>query len=148
MKKLFALFALAILTFVLAYARPEAASNTTATPTPPAAAPQDDAPRISLADAKKHFDAGTAVFFDARTEETYKEGHVKGAINVNFENWEKKLKTVPKDKTIITYCSCPNEHSAAAMVIEMQKKGVKNVYAMLGGTMAWKNAGYPMETGK
>ncbi|MGH9818532.1 MAG: rhodanese-like domain-containing protein [Pyrinomonadaceae bacterium] len=30
----------------------------------------------------------------------------------------------------------------------MIKKGIKNVYALLGGTQAWKTAGYPMETGK
>lgn len=109
---------------------------------------QDDAPRISLADAKQAYDDGTAVFFDARTVDAYKEGHVKGAINVGFDNWEKKLKSVPAGKSVIVYCSCPNEHSAAEMVSEMQKKGVKNTTALLGGTMAWKNAGYPMETGK
>jgi rhodanese-related sulfurtransferase len=27
----------------------------------------------------------------------------------------------------------------------MMKKGTKNAYALLGGTNAWKNAGYPME---
>ena len=26
----------------------------------------------------------------------------------------------------------------------LEKKGYKNVYALLGGTAAWKNAGYPM----
>jgi len=27
----------------------------------------------------------------------------------------------------------------------MSEKGIENVYALLGGTQAWKNAGYPME---
>jgi rhodanese-related sulfurtransferase len=30
----------------------------------------------------------------------------------------------------------------------MMKKGIKNAYALLGGTAAWKNAGYPMEAEK
>jgi len=30
----------------------------------------------------------------------------------------------------------------------MIKKGIKNVYALKGGTMAWKEANYPMESGK
>jgi rhodanese-related sulfurtransferase len=115
---------------------------------PSSNAPQDDAPRISLADAKKDFDEGTAIFFDVRTEENYKEEHAKGALNVTFDNMKEKTKNIPKDKKIITYCSCPNEHSAALMVVELKKKGYKNVFAMLGGTLAWKNAGYPMESGK
>ena len=147
--------------FVLACAKTDASSPapepvaTNATPDPnfsPApiyAAPapvQDDAPRISLADAKKDFDEGTAIILDVRAEDVYKQEHVKGSINVTFENLKEKAKTLPKDKKIITYCSCPAEHSAAVMVGELKKKGFKNSFAMLGGTLAWKNAGYPMES--
>ncbi|MEP7076944.1 MAG: rhodanese-like domain-containing protein [Acidobacteriota bacterium] len=109
---------------------------------------QDDAPRISLADAKKDYDDGAAVIVDVRAEDIYKQEHVKGSINMTFENMKEKAKSLPKDKKIITYCSCPAEHSAAAMVLELKKKGFKNVFAMLGGTLAWKNAGYPMESGQ
>jgi rhodanese-related sulfurtransferase len=28
----------------------------------------------------------------------------------------------------------------------LKEKGVGNAFALLGGTAAWKNAGYPMET--
>lgn len=28
----------------------------------------------------------------------------------------------------------------------LMDKGYENVYALVGGTNAWKNAGYPMET--
>jgi len=107
---------------------------------------QDDAPRISLADAKKDYDDGTAIIIDVRAEDVYKQEHVKGSLNVTFENLKEKAKSLPKDKKIITYCSCPAEHSAAAMVIELKKKGFKNTFALLGGTQAWKGAGYPMES--
>jgi rhodanese-related sulfurtransferase len=29
----------------------------------------------------------------------------------------------------------------------LKEKGVGNAFALLGGTAAWKNAGYPMQTG-
>jgi rhodanese-related sulfurtransferase len=32
------------------------------------------------------------------------------------------------------------------LVSELQKKGFENAYALLGGTQAWINAGYPFET--
>jgi rhodanese-related sulfurtransferase len=30
----------------------------------------------------------------------------------------------------------------------LNEKGYTNAYALLGGTAAWKNAGYPMEQAK
>lgn len=65
----------------------------------------DDAPRITLADAKKDFDAGTAIFVDTRGEAAYKNEHIKGAINIAADMLEAKLKELPKDKKIIAYCS-------------------------------------------
>lgn len=65
----------------------------------------DEAPRIDLADAKKDFDAGNAVFIDTRNEDSYKFEHIKGAVNIPFNMLEAKLNTIPKDKKIIAYCS-------------------------------------------
>ena len=65
----------------------------------------DDAPRITLADAKKDFDAGTAVFVDTRAEATYKQEHIKGAINMPMEAVEARYKEIPTGKKIIAYCS-------------------------------------------
>lgn len=81
---------------------PVKVENTAASAT---AAPTDDAPRIALADAKKDFDAGTAVFIDVRAEAAYKDEHVKGAINVTGGTLDPKLKDIPKGKKIIVYCS-------------------------------------------
>jgi hypothetical protein len=65
----------------------------------------DDAPRIALADAKKDFDAGTAIFVDTRDESAYKNEHIKGSINISMNTIEAKYKELPKDKKIIAYCS-------------------------------------------
>jgi hypothetical protein len=79
--------------------------NETAARTQPETTVQDDAPRISLADAKSDFDTGNAVFVDSRPEEFYKAEHIKGAINVSYTEVEKRYKIIPKDKKIIVYCS-------------------------------------------
>ena len=65
----------------------------------------DEAPRISLADAKKDFDAGSAVFVDTRAEVSYRTEHIKGAINVPAEAIQTRYAEVPKDKKVIAYCS-------------------------------------------
>jgi hypothetical protein len=76
-----------------------------APPPPPHKDPADDAPRISLADAKKDFDAGNVVFVDTRAEIAYKQEHIKGAINVPMEAVDTRYKEIPSGKKIIAYCS-------------------------------------------
>lgn len=66
---------------------------------------ENDAPRISLADAKKDFDENNAVFIDARSADNYKTEHIKGAINVPVGEFKKYYKSIPKDKKLIVYCS-------------------------------------------
>lgn len=86
--------------------------NTATAPPNTATAPQtdehghtDDAPRITLEEAKKDFDAGKAVFVDTRAENSYKTEHIKGAINIPAEAAELRYKEIPTDKKIIAYCS-------------------------------------------
>lgn len=64
-----------------------------------------EAPRISLKDAKKDFDAGNAIFIDTRSATSFKNEHVKGAINLPLKDFANSYRTIPKDKKIIAYCS-------------------------------------------
>lgn len=65
----------------------------------------EDAPRISLEDAKKDFDAGTAIFIDTRDAGSYNSEHIKNAINIPVSELQAKINTIPTDKKIIAYCS-------------------------------------------
>jgi 3-mercaptopyruvate sulfurtransferase SseA len=79
-----------------------------ATAQPPADAHQDDghdAPRITLADAKKEYDAGTAVIIDVRDPSVYKQEHIKGALNIPPAEIAANINKIPKGKKIIAYCS-------------------------------------------
>lgn len=64
-----------------------------------------EAPRISLADAKKDFDAGNTIFIDTRAESAFSNEHIKGAMNLPSSDFEKAYSKIPKDKKIIAYCS-------------------------------------------
>ena len=64
-----------------------------------------DAPRITLADAKKDFDSKSAVFIDTHAPEQYAQRHIPGSINVPANNIEPYLNKIPKGKKIIAYCS-------------------------------------------
>ncbi|MEQ1761899.1 MAG: rhodanese-like domain-containing protein [Pyrinomonadaceae bacterium] len=108
-------------------------------------ADEHDAPRISLEDAKKDFDENAAVFIDTHPPNQYEFEHIPGAINIQPNVIKQSLDKVPKDKKIIVYCACGSEHSSASLVSELHKAGIKNSFALLGGTRAWRDAGYPME---
>jgi hypothetical protein len=62
-------------------------------------------PRIPLDEAKKDFDAGTAVFVDSRAEVSYDQEHVAGAVNIPVGTGDEKFSSLPKNKKIIVYCS-------------------------------------------
>ncbi|MCW5959979.1 MAG: rhodanese-like domain-containing protein [Pyrinomonadaceae bacterium] len=65
----------------------------------------ENAPRISLADAKKAFDAGEAIFVDTRFADAFALEHIKGAINVPANEFDTAYNKIPKGKKIIAYCS-------------------------------------------
>jgi hypothetical protein len=71
----------------------------------PTPRPDDGAPRITLADAKKDFDAGTAVFIDTHAAEQFAKQHIAGAINISVSDLAAKEDKIPKGKKIIAYCS-------------------------------------------
>src|SRR3989338_1410375 len=55
---------------------------------------------------KRLLDAGTRdiVLLDVRSREGYNESHLPGAINIPFEELPSRMKELPKQKGIITYC--------------------------------------------
>src|SRR4051794_25884603 len=125
MRYIISIISLAALTVFLACTRP--AVNASATPEPPvntpsnapsntaSAAPNaaptatpipnEEVPRITLADAKKAFDDGTAYFVDARPAQAYNDEHIKGAANIAYNELDSHIKELKTKKKIIVYCS-------------------------------------------
>ena len=68
-------------------------------------ADDSNAARISLADAKKEFDAGTAIFVDTRDVSSYQFARIKGAIHLPAQAASMRWNELPKGKKIIAYCS-------------------------------------------
>ena len=64
-----------------------------------------NAPRISLADAKRDFDEKAAVFIDTHPPNQFELEHIPGAINIQPNTIKQNLDKVPKGKKIIVYCS-------------------------------------------
>lgn len=108
MRTIFLILIISALAFLSACQNSKTATLSTKS-TPPANAnqpadPAADVPRITAADAKKDFDAGTAVFVDTRSEYAYNIEHIKGAMSIPMEKFEERYKDIPTGKKIIAYC--------------------------------------------
>ena len=65
----------------------------------------DEVRRISPAELREALQKGEAVLIDVRNEESYNAGHIKGALLIPVSDVGARIKDVPKDKFIATYCS-------------------------------------------
>lgn len=65
-----------------------------------------DMPRITLEEFKKDLAAGLIVAVDVRSPETYRAGHIPGAIQASGEALKRKAADFKgSDKTVVTYCA-------------------------------------------
>ncbi len=74
---------------------------------------------------------------DVRTPEEYKEGTIKGAININFlnDNFKKEIEQLDPNQPIYIFCQS-GKRSAKAHKLLIEE-GFKNVYELAGGYNAW-----------
>src|SRR2546423_8775119 len=75
--------------------------------TTPAASkvPDDGVRRITLAELRDALDKGTAIVIDTRAAKDYNQGHIKGSINIPVDQVANRINELPRDKTIVAYCS-------------------------------------------
>lgn len=72
---------------------------------------------LSLAQAREQ--QADSVLLDVRPNDEYVRGHVKGAINIPYEELANHLERLPKDQKIIVYCRgrlCSISNQAAQML--------------------------------
>ena len=86
---------------------PTAAPVPSAPPPPPmfselAVAETD---RISAEETKRLIDSGDAVLIDVRDVESYKAGHIPGALQIPLAYVQGEIPWFPTDKKLITYCT-------------------------------------------
>lgn len=104
-------------------------------------------PDVSVKEVKSLSENKKAVIIDVNGSESYKKGHVPGALD--FEAIEKNFaKVLPADKdtTIVAYCGGPKCSAYQAAAKAAKELGYKNVKHMSAGISGWKEAGMTMAT--
>jgi hypothetical protein len=67
--------------------------------------PYPNVPRISLQETQDELDKGQAILVDVRSKTSYEKLHAAGAISIPEEEIEASMDGLPRDKTIILYCT-------------------------------------------
>jgi rhodanese-related sulfurtransferase len=111
---------------------------------------------INPARAKEAIEAGQAIVLDvtSRLIETAVRGKIPGALwvspreildfNRHAADILKDLPGLSHDKTIIAYCTCPDEEASEKLTRVLRGQGY-DAWILDGGLPAWRAAGYPME---
>ncbi len=113
------------------------------------------ATEIDIATAKSLHDRG-AVFIDTSHPDVRQEQQIPGAVHLTYYRFtdsaqarfteETLIAVVDKTVEIVVYCDdCYNRVWDAAKAVNW---GYQKVYFFRGGAQAWKDAGYPVETGQ
>lgn len=102
---------------------------------------------LTLKEAYTLFEAGAAVFIDARPPSFYETEHIKNAISVYYKTAHQspELERLNKNDPLVVYCKGPNCNQAQLLMQTMQKAGFTNLFLFPGGMQEWRLAQYPMD---
>lgn len=76
---------------------------------------------------------------DLRTEKEFREGHLKGAVNINTSSLEARRREIPLGKKIILYGNGDMDSFSGA--VKFFDMGIFNVHTLSGGLAVWKEKG-------
>jgi rhodanese-related sulfurtransferase len=107
------------------------------------------APRIDIFGAKLKYDTGTALFIDARPQDFFNKGHVKGAINLSLPLFDFMyvmiFEQIDPQREIIVYGRSFSRLYDDEVGFKLLARGHTNVKVLSGGLSAWEKEHYPME---
>ena len=107
-----------------------------------------DFPDISVNEVNKLAESKSAVIIDVTGDESFKAGHVPGALDYASikDNLAASLPK-KKDALIVAYCGNPKCGAYLRAAKAAQKLGYTNIKHMSAGISGWKAAGMKTEAG-
>lgn len=79
-----------------------------------------------------------AVFLDVRTPEEFRDGHVEGAVLINFFdiNFKQQVAALDKDKPVYIYCRSGHRSRKAGLILTQM--GFKEIFDIEEGYTGWE----------
>jgi rhodanese-related sulfurtransferase len=100
-------------------------------------------PEVDVAELARQRDAG-APLIDVRQPDEWEEFRAPGAALIPLGEIPDRLADVPTDRTV--YVICKTGGRSAKAVEFLRAKGIDAVN-VAGGSLAWRDAGYPVDSG-
>jgi rhodanese-related sulfurtransferase len=84
------------------------------------------------------------IILDVRTPQEFSEGHIEGALNLDFysPSFKEDLDKLDKTKTYFVYCRTGNRSGQAVKM--MESLGFREAYNLSTGIVEWIAAGQPV----
>ncbi len=100
--------------------------------------------KITAEKAQNLIQKESPVVLDFRTPGEFEQGHIDGAMNINFfsENFSQQLDSLNREKTYLVHCRTMNRTVPAAGM--MYQMGFRHIYVLDGGIIAWEHADLPL----
>ena len=99
-------------------------------------------------DLKRRWEADpkSVVILDVRDRDSYEKEHIKGAVNIPLPDLESRLKELPRNKDLVTYCWSITCSLAPRAALILAKEGFR-VHELVGGIGEWKQYNMPVVLG-
>lgn len=82
------------------------------------------------------------VLLDVRNPEEQEVSQLRGAKRLNAKHPDIAALDISEDATVVVYCSVG--YRSAAIVDDLERAGIRNVYNLEGGLFDWVNEGRPV----
>ena len=126
--------------------RPEEAAQAATVPVAIASSGEQTFERVAFEEFKSAVDAKLVTIIDVRSMEQYLAGHIPGALHIPVGRVEGEIPYLPKDKPVVTYCTCPAEESSGQAAMILVNGGIP-AKALAGGLDEWTKRGLPVKAG-
>ena len=100
---------------------------------------------VSVNEAQKLIEEGKVLVLDVRTPEEFKEGHIEGAVNINFngKDFVAQVKKLDPAKPVLVHCQGGGRSGRSLPVLEQLK--FPQIYHMNEGFGEWEATGKPVK---
>ncbi|MBI1389645.1 MAG: hypothetical protein GC154_14500 [bacterium] len=106
-------------------------------------------PVVTGAEVLEFVNQGAAIIIDARPAEDYALGHIPGAINLPFNEFDAYFEelgpSLPKDFPIVVYCGGGNCDDSHEVLYQLQARNFQDLSIYTEGWREWSQGDFPTE---
>ena len=110
------------------------------------ALPAADKPKdVSVNEAQKLIQEGKVLVLDVRTPEEFKEGHIEGAVNIDFngKDFATQIQKLDPSKPVLVHCQGGGRSGRSLPLLE--QLSFPQIYHLHEGFGEWDAAGKPVK---